>query len=33
MGCGHKAPYYDKYHWYNTGYNPAGKMRPEYINW
>jgi dienelactone hydrolase len=24
MGCGHKAPYYDKYHWYNTGYNPAG---------
>ena len=24
MGCGHKAPYYNKYHWYNTGYNPAG---------
>lgn len=24
MGCGHKQPYYDKYHWYSTGYNPAG---------
>lgn len=24
MGCGHKQPYYDQYHWYNTGYNPAG---------
>ncbi len=24
MGCGHKQPYYDKYNWYNTGYNPAG---------
>lgn len=24
MGCGHKAPYYNKFHWYNTGYNAAG---------
>ena len=24
MGCGHKAPYYNKFHWYNTAYNPAG---------
>jgi len=24
MGCGHKGPYYNTYHWYNTGYNPAG---------
>jgi dienelactone hydrolase len=24
MGCGHKGPYYGEYHWYNTGYNPAG---------
>ena len=23
-GCGHKGPYYDDYHWYSTGYNPAG---------
>jgi len=24
MGCGHKGPYYNAYHWFNTGYNPAG---------
>jgi len=24
MGCGHKGPYYNDYHWFNTGYNPAG---------
>jgi len=24
MGCGHKGPYYNDYHWYSTGYNPAG---------
>ncbi len=24
MGCGHKGPYYNSYHWYSTGYNPAG---------
>ena len=24
MGCGHKGPYYNAYHWHNTGYNPAG---------
>lgn len=24
MGCGHKQPFYDRYGWYSTGYNPAG---------
>lgn len=24
MGCGHKGPFYNDYHWYSTGYNPAG---------